>query len=143
MLLTRGLSTRQRVMEAIRRHFRDYGGSPSHTELHVSVGIRRNHVGAVLRQLAGEGAIALRLGEARGIMLPRRGAMLSDTELELEVLARGGRVAWPHIKAMPMADVYHVDAGTNMGRDDADPLADIFATVEALGGTGGGRQTAT
>jgi hypothetical protein len=132
MILTRGFSMRQRMIEAIRRHFRDYGGSPSHTELHLAVGIRRNEVGRVLRQLAGDALIGLQLGVARGISLPDRTEMLSDCELELAIRARGGSVKWPvaAVRALPAA--YHVDAGTNSRLPPDDPLAQLFEAVKGI-----------
>ena len=88
-MLTRGASARQRLIEAIRRHFRDYGGSPSYAELEAETGILKRHLARLLREIEADGLIILLIGIPRGIRLPRRAEMLSDSELQLEARARG------------------------------------------------------
>lgn len=129
-MLTRGASLQQRMVEAIRRHFRDYGEAPSHSELHLAVGIRRNDVGRALRQAAAGRLITFRPGVARGIGLPDRAAMLSDSELELAARARGATIRWPAAAVAPLASAYGIAAGTDCGLPLGELLAQIDAAVE-------------
>lgn len=90
---SRSISSRsQRVIEAIRRHFRDTGGSPCHREIAARVGMPRQHVGAVLTKLQRAGALTYSAGRSRSITLVDRAGMLSDAELELACHARGWQV---------------------------------------------------
>jgi hypothetical protein len=130
MPLTRGLSRSQRMMEAVRRHFRTYGASPSHTELAVATGIARNAVGTVLRQLAAADMIGISLGKGRSITLPDRLAMFSNAEIELAVVARGGAITWPASAVAPLLDAYRVEPGTDCSLFAMDLLAQIDAAEQ-------------
>lgn len=118
------------MLEAIRRHFRDYGAAPTHRLLSFATGIGKNEVGRVLRQLAAQELIMLQIGVRCGITLHDRTEMLSDAELELATRARGWTVTKPADAIAPLADVYHVDPGTKCRLFEADLLAQIDAAEE-------------
>ncbi len=104
---TRSMSSRlQIVLEAIRRHFRTVGQSPSYREIAASTGVQSQHVGQYLAKLRDAGLINFERGRARSITLVDRGAMLSDCELELICAGRGWTVSKP---AIPIGEAYPVD----------------------------------
>jgi SOS-response transcriptional repressor LexA len=86
-------STKQRVLEAIRQHFRDTGMSPSFREIGFRVGIAAQRVGPHIQALQIEGYLAYLKGTSRSIVLVDRAANLSDTELRLGCVGRGWTLA--------------------------------------------------
>lgn len=100
-------SRRQSVLEAIRRHFRARGASPSHREIAEATGIGRRHVGAWLDYLQAEGLLTYRSRAARSIVLIDRMANFSDTELRLACAGRGMIVTDTPLPAL--VDAYAVD----------------------------------
>lgn len=104
---TRSMSSRrQLVLEFIRRHFREVGQPPSHTEIAEATGLKRQHVGKHLVTLREAGLIDYEHGRARSITLVDRGAMLSDCELELICAGRGWTVRRPPV---PIGEAFPVD----------------------------------
>lgn len=97
----------QRVLKAIRAHFRRTGGSPSYGELSAAVGILAQHVGKPLRSLQDKGFLRFTRGAPRSIVLADRMANFADSEIELAAAARGAAVAWaaPSASAWPAASV--------------------------------------
>lgn len=107
---TRSMSSRrQLVLEAIRRHFRAVGGSPSHREISDQTGVGRRHIGLWLDELQAEGMLTYERAHARSIVLTDRCANLSDTELHLACAARGWTVTEPPVTAAPLLDAYPID----------------------------------
>ena len=82
-------STKQRVLEAIRQHYRETGMSPSFREIGARVGIAAQRVGPHIEILEEEGYLSYRKGAARSIQLIDRAANLSDTEIRLGCAGRG------------------------------------------------------
>lgn len=124
--LRRSASADLRVIEAIRRHFRRSGAAPSLSEISNDSGVRRTEVGRSLRRLQHQGLLEVQPGVPRGSMLTDRAANLSDLELELAVISRGGRIEWQRVKAAPLAKAYTpVPIGTNCEHDLAALLDQI------------------
>jgi SOS-response transcriptional repressor LexA len=121
-------------MEAIRRHFRDYGASPSYRDLNAATGIATTDIGRLLRKLAKLGLIILHMGRARGIELPDPTDMLSDSQLELINLARGWTVVKPQSAAQPLVAAYPVESGTDFQL----PVEDLIAQIDARATAGAG-----
>lgn len=88
------------MLEAIRRHFRDLGASPSHEEIARATGLQRQHVGYWLDKLQAAGFLTYRRGVARSIVLTDRMANLSDTELRLACVGRGWSVVEPRVPGL-------------------------------------------
>jgi SOS-response transcriptional repressor LexA len=82
-------SRRIAAMEFIRQHFRDWGASPSYSEIGAALGVERQRVGRILEQLETDGEILRTPNMPRGIRLPERIDQLSDTEIELILQRRG------------------------------------------------------
>lgn len=101
-------SRHQRVLEAVRRHFRDVGASPTYREIEARSGVRAKYIGGSLALWQRRGALTFTAGKARSIKLVDRAAMLSDAELELAVIGRGGHVGWSPLPAL--ADAFPVPA---------------------------------
>lgn len=93
-MINRGTSLEQRVYRAVQEHFREFGASPSYCDIARAVGIAARHVGRPLQGLTRKGLLTVEPGQARSIRLADRLANLSDVEIELAVLARGGAVEW-------------------------------------------------
>lgn len=79
----------QLALEAIRRHFYAYGCPPSYRELGAAIGAPPSRVSAIVRELVAAGAIGHTAGARKSITLPRPLANHSDSELMLELGARG------------------------------------------------------
>lgn len=79
----------QLALEAIRRHYCDYGCSPSFRELGEAIGVPVQRVSAIVRDLVASGAIGFVPGVARSITLPAPMAMASTSSLLLELQGRG------------------------------------------------------
>lgn len=104
---SRSISNRhQRVLEAIRRHFRDVGASPTYREIEARSGVRAKYIGGSLGFWQRRGALTFTAGKSRSIQLVDRSAMLSDSEIELAVIGRGGRVVWSYLPVF--ADAFPV-----------------------------------
>jgi SOS-response transcriptional repressor LexA len=100
-------SRRQLVLEAIRRHFRAMGQSPSHGEIAEATGLQRQHVGRWLEELQISGLISYSRGRPRSIVLVDRLANFSDTEIRLACAGRGMILTSTPVPAL--ADAYAVD----------------------------------
>lgn len=82
-------NSRVAALEAIRRHFADYGRAPSYAELGARIGLAAQRIGAILRDLEASRYIALDHGR-RGIHLLRQPlGEVATSELLLELQARG------------------------------------------------------
>jgi len=90
-------SRRQKIIEAIRQHFRALGQSPSHREIAAATGVQRQHVGAWLDILERDGLLTYERGVPRSIRLIDRSACLSDTEIEMACALRGWTIVKPPI----------------------------------------------
>jgi SOS-response transcriptional repressor LexA len=85
-------SRRVVALEFIRRYFRDWGASPSYSEIGAALGVERQRVGRILEQLEADGEIVRTPNTPRGIRLPERVDQLSDTEIEMVLHRRGWKI---------------------------------------------------
>lgn len=110
---TRVVSNRhQRVLEAVRRHFRDTGASPSYREIEARCGVKKKAVRGSLDYWQRRGTLTFTPGKHHSIELVDRAAMLSDAEIELAVIGRGGHVTWSALPAL--ADAFPVPTEDNV-----------------------------
>jgi hypothetical protein len=79
----------QLALEAIRQHFYRFGCSPSYRELGDIIDAPPSRVSAIVQELVERGEIGHTPGARRSITLPRPLANRSDSELLLELQARG------------------------------------------------------
>lgn len=122
----------QLTLEAIRRHYYAYGCAPSFSELGAYVDAPPSRVSAMVRQLAAMGAIGHTPGVARSITLPRSLANYADSELLLELQARG-YLMQPVSAGHPLS-VLTVTADTDLqnclNQLDAVPVADKLQVAD-------------
>jgi SOS-response transcriptional repressor LexA len=118
-------------LEAIRRHYCDFGCSPSITELAARIGVTRSSLHPLLRKLATAQLIGWTPGTRRSITLPRPLSAMATSDLLWELQARGhvtsihppGTVA--AISAWPEASVVDLAQLPKHERDLLDRLCDI------------------
>lgn len=79
----------QLALEGIRRHFYAYGCSPSYRELGVIIDAPASRVSAIVSELVDRGEIGHTPGARKSITLPRPLSNRADSELLLELQARG------------------------------------------------------
>lgn len=113
-------STRQRVLDAIRWHYRVTGCAPSHSEIGKLARISPKRVHGYVDSLADAGYVTFRERVGRSILLIDRAAMLSDMELRLTCIGRGWTITESELAAL--ADVFTIHNGRE---PDADLLSKL------------------
>ena len=116
-------------LEAIRRHYCDFGCAPSYGELAARIGVLKHQIPAMLERLSASGLIIWRRNAGpRAIRLPRPLSMYANSDLLWELQARGlvttiapGGVSaaisvWPHASAIDLAE---------LPKDELDLLAQL------------------
>ncbi len=120
-------SRRQAALEAIRRHYREVGASPSHEEIGQRIGLEKQRIGKIVRDLAKTGVLSFTPGVARSIVLADEGANLSDAAIDLICLARGATVNWPKSLTVALVAAYPIEP------DPAESVSDFgLPLLEAL-----------
>lgn len=105
-------------LEAIRRHYCDFGCAPSYGELAARIGVTKYQIPAMLDRLASAGLIIWRRNAGpRAIRLPRPLSMYANSDLLWELQARGlvttiaaaGTLAavsaWPEASAVDLGQI--------------------------------------
>jgi hypothetical protein len=83
------ISTRARVLKAVRDYFRECGMSPSFSQIGLRAGIPKQRVGRYLDELQRDEYLSYVKGEACSIVLVDPGANLSDADLRAACIGRG------------------------------------------------------
>jgi len=103
------ISTRARVLEAVRWYFRATGMSPSFSEIGLRAGVPKQRVGRYLDELQRDEYLTYEKGEARSIMLADPGANISDADLLSAALGRGWVVKMPTPAAAAVGEATPVE----------------------------------
>ena len=100
------IQRRPACMEAIRRHYADFGCSPSYAEIAARIGVEVHHIKKLLRSLSAAGEIGWTPGRARSITLPDPADMLSNSEHILRLQRRGHVLMLLPAGSAPVASVW-------------------------------------